>query len=72
MFGLSGKLATGLDPKWDLLTGYDCISADSSRREISDFLNENWDRKQVLYSTERGYYKIFYEEKENDMSDVLF
>lgn len=68
----TGKLAIGLDPKWDLLTGYDCISADSSRRKISDFLNENREEKQVLYTTERGYYKIFYEEKENNMSSVLF
>lgn len=68
----TGRLAEELDPQWELLTGYDCISADSSRREISDFLNQNRDRKQILYTTDKGYYKIFYEEKENDMSDVLF
>lgn len=68
----TGGLATGLNPQWDLLVGYDCISVDSSRREISDFLNENRERKQVLYTTEQGYYKIFYKEKENNMSGVLF
>lgn len=68
----TGGLARGLDPQWDLLVGYDCISVDSSRREISDFLNQNRERKQVLYTTEQGYYKIFYKEKENNMTGVLF
>ena len=67
----TGQLAADIDIQWDLITGYDCISADSSRTEIRDFLNENRDRKQVIYTTERGYYKIFYEEKESNMFGIF-
>lgn len=67
----TGQLAADIDIQWDLITEYDCISADSSRAEISDFLNENRDRKQVIYTTERGYYKIFYEEKESNLFGVF-
>lgn len=67
----TGQLAENLDTPWNLITGYDCISVDSSRKELSTFLNENRNKKQVIYTTERGYYKIFYEEKENNMFRVF-
>jgi len=55
----TGQLAANLEVTWDLITGYDCISVDSSRKSISTFFNENRDKKQVIYTTERGYYKNF-------------
>lgn len=67
----TGKLAADMDIPWELIAGYDCISADRSRTETREFLNEDPERKQVIYTTEQGYYKIFYEEKENNMFPVF-
>lgn len=67
----TGQLAANLEVTWDLITGYDCISVDSSRKSISTFFNENRDKKQVIYTTERGYYKIFYQEKANSLFRVF-
>ena len=67
-----GKLATDIDIQWDMIKEYACISVDRSETEIRNFLNENRERKQIVYTTEQGYYKIFYEEKENSILGVLF
>lgn len=67
----TGQLADSLEMQWDLITGYDCISVDSSRKDINTFFNEDRDKKQVIYTTQRGYYKILYEEKENNMFGVF-
>ena len=67
----TGKIAENIEIQWDLIEGYDCISADSNRQEISSFLNENREKKQILYSTERAFYKIYYEDKTNNMFGVF-
>lgn len=67
----TGRMAEGLDTPWNLIAGYDCISVDSSKTQIREFLNENREKKQILYTTKYGYYKIFYDEEEAGMFSVF-
>lgn len=64
------QLASDLDITWESITRYDCISVDSSSTEMQSFFN-SCDDKQMIYATERGYYKIYYEEKQSSMSSVF-
>ena len=66
----TGQLASDLEVTWDLVTGYDCISVDSSSTKIQSFLNSS-DTEHIIYVTERGYYKIYYEERENSMLGIF-
>ncbi len=67
----TGKLTSDLDVTWETITGYDCISVNSSSEEIQSFLNGS-EGEQIIYATEQGYYKITYEEKQRSMFGIFF